>query len=110
MRTATPIARTMTTSAEAAIAPPAGPLARAVATVCGIGYLKPGPGTWASAATVLVWYGIATALPVAWRLPVGAAIALLVTLIGIPAATRVARADGVTDPGYVVVDEVAGQM
>jgi phosphatidylglycerophosphatase A len=32
------------------------------------------------------------------------------TLIGIPAATRVARALGKEDPSHVVIDEVAGQM
>jgi phosphatidylglycerophosphatase A len=38
------------------------------------------------------------------------ALALLVTLIGIPAATQVARGSGVTDPQFVVIDEVAGQL
>ncbi len=38
------------------------------------------------------------------------AFALGVTLIGIPAATRVARALGREDPSQVVIDEVAGQM
>ena len=37
------------------------------------------------------------------------AAALVVTLIGIPAATIVAREAGREDPGFVVVDEVAGQ-
>jgi phosphatidylglycerophosphatase A len=37
-------------------------------------------------------------------------LALLVTLIGIPAATRVARASGLKDPQFVVIDEVAGQL
>jgi phosphatidylglycerophosphatase A len=35
---------------------------------------------------------------------------LLVTLVGIPAATRVARGSGAKDPQFVVIDEVAGQM
>src|SRR6266404_6518485 len=38
------------------------------------------------------------------------AAALLVTLIGIPAATRVARASSLKDPQFVVIDEVAGQL
>jgi len=37
-------------------------------------------------------------------------LALLVTLIGIPAATRVARGSGIKDPQFVVIDEVAGQL
>jgi len=44
------------------------------------------------------------------RTPVAIALALLVTLIGIPAATQVARASGVKDPQFVVIDEVAGQL
>ena len=38
-----------------------------------------------------------------------AAAALLATLIGIPAATIVARESGREDPGFEVIDEVAGQ-
>jgi phosphatidylglycerophosphatase A len=38
------------------------------------------------------------------------ALALVVTLIGIPAATQVARASGQKDPSFVVIDEVAGQL
>ncbi len=34
----------------------------------------------------------------------------LVTLIGIPAATQVARGFGIKDPQFVVIDEVAGQL
>ncbi len=36
--------------------------------------------------------------------------AVLVTLIGIPAATRVARGAGKKDPQFIVIDEVAGQL
>jgi phosphatidylglycerophosphatase A len=38
------------------------------------------------------------------------ALAALVTLIGIPAATRVAEGAGLKDPQFVVIDEVAGQL
>ena len=34
----------------------------------------------------------------------------IAVLIGIPAATRVARARGTKDPQIVVIDEVAGQL
>ncbi len=80
------------------------------ATFFGIGYMRPGPGTWASATTVLLWAALAYALPPSLRTPVAAALALLVTLIGIPAATRVARGCGIKDPQFVVIDEVAGQL
>jgi phosphatidylglycerophosphatase A len=36
--------------------------------------------------------------------------AIAVMAIGIPAATRVARAAGKRDPSQVVIDEVAGQL
>jgi phosphatidylglycerophosphatase A len=84
--------------------------AAVVATFFGVGRLRPGPGTWGSAATVLLWAGVARALNPALRTPVAIALALLVTLIGIPAATQVARASGVKDPQFVVIDEVAGQL
>jgi phosphatidylglycerophosphatase A len=37
-------------------------------------------------------------------------LAALVTLIGIPASTQVARGSGTKDPQFVVIDEVAGQL
>jgi phosphatidylglycerophosphatase A len=90
---------------------PRAPLwATLVATFFGIGCLRPGPGSWGSAATVLLWAGVAYALSPPWRTPLGIALALLLTLIGIPAATRVARASGAKDPQFVVIDEVAGQL
>jgi phosphatidylglycerophosphatase A len=81
-----------------------------VATFFGIGRLHPGPGTWGSAATVLLWSAVAYGLAPALRTPVAIALAVLVVLIGIPAATRVARGSGVKDPQFVVIDEVAGQL
>jgi phosphatidylglycerophosphatase A len=81
-----------------------------VATFFGIGRLRPGPGTWGSAVTVVLWAALAHALAPSLRTPVAIALAVLVTLIGIPAATRVARGFGAEDPQFVVIDEVAGQM
>jgi phosphatidylglycerophosphatase A len=81
-----------------------------VGTFFGIGRLRPGPGSWGSAATVLLWAGLAYSLPLSLRTPTAVALAVLVTLVGIPAATRVARATGVKDPQFVVIDEVAGQL
>lgn len=80
------------------------------ATLFGIGRLHPGPGTWGSATTVLLWAAIAYALPLNFRAPVLIALAVVVTLIGIPAATQVSRASGRKDPQFVVIDEVAGQL
>ena len=39
-----------------------------------------------------------------------AGLALAATLIGIPAATLVARASGKKDPQFVVIDETVGQL
>jgi len=87
------------------------------ATFFGTGYLKPGPGTWGSVATVALWLLINRAFP---ESPFHATLhtilaAILVTAIGIPAATRVARESGApasekNDPQIVVIDEVAGQL
>jgi phosphatidylglycerophosphatase A len=86
------------------------PWATLVATFFGIGWLRPGPGSWASAVTVLLWAALAYGLAPGLRTPVATGLALLVTLIGIPAATRAARASGLKDPQFVVIDEVAGQL
>jgi phosphatidylglycerophosphatase A len=88
-----------------------GPLwASLTATFFGIGRMRPGPGTWASAATVLLWYGLANVVSPSQRPPVIICLAGLVLCIGIPAATRVARAAGAKDPQFIVIDEVAGQL
>jgi phosphatidylglycerophosphatase A len=58
---------------------------------------------------VLLWAAIARWIPVALRTEVLAVLALLVVAVGIPAATRFARASGLKDPQSVVIDEVAGQ-
>jgi phosphatidylglycerophosphatase A len=84
----------------------------AIGTFFGAGLLKPGPGTYGSIAAVLLWFGAAHLLhPAPVALAIGTAIAALAaTLIGIPAATIVARESGREDPGHVVIDEVAGQL
>jgi phosphatidylglycerophosphatase A len=84
----------------------------AIGTFFGAGLLKPGPGTYGSISAVLLWYAAAHLLhPAPVPLAIGTAVtAILATLIGIPAATRVARESGREDPGHVVIDEVAGQL
>ncbi len=81
-----------------------------VATFFNIGRIKPGPGTWASVATVILWAFASHAVPPTARTWSTIIAAALATLIGIPAATRVARASGLKDPQFVVIDEVAGQL
>jgi len=79
-----------------------------VATFFGIGRLRPGPGTWASALTVLLWAALARELTL--DALVAIALASVICLVGVPSATLVARASGSKDPQIVVIDEVAGQL
>ena len=81
-----------------------------VATFFGAGRLKPAPGTWGSLATVLLWAAASSHIPPASRTWAPAIAAAVVTLVGIPAATRVARDYAAKDPQFVVIDEVAGQL
>jgi phosphatidylglycerophosphatase A len=82
-----------------------------VATFFGAGYGKPGPGTWGSVAAVLLWAAFAWGLrptPDTLFLILLAGIALSI-MVGVPAATIVARESGRKDPQFVVIDEAAGQ-
>jgi len=81
-----------------------------VATFFGIGRLRPGPGTWGSAATVLLWAALSRLIAAPWQTIAIVSLAILTVVIGIPAATQVARATGGKDPQMVVIDEVAGQL
>lgn len=68
-----------------------------VASLWGVGGLRPGPGTWGSAA----------ALPLALLPPWGIALAALgLAVLGTWAVARLPDAEA--DPGWVVVDEAAG--
>jgi phosphatidylglycerophosphatase A len=121
------------TDAIAAPAPGKKPLfAFAVATVLGVGYLKPAPGTWGSL------IGLALAVvshPFTWFLVLGRAILLgsgtdapllsgpwgtalllipsiviwlVVAWLGVWSSTKVAVYSGIHDPQFVVIDEVSG--
>jgi phosphatidylglycerophosphatase A len=84
--------------------------ATVVASFFGIGRLKPGPGTWGSLATVILWWAASSRMPLTTRTWATIVAAAAVTLIGIPAATLAARGAGSKDPQFVVIDEVAGQL
>ncbi|MGR3541111.1 MAG: phosphatidylglycerophosphatase A family protein [Hasllibacter sp.] len=79
--------------------------AKAVATVGGIGLIRPAPGTWGSLA----------ALPLGWALhAAGGPLALLAGIAlaafgGIRAIDAYQRETGGHDPSEAVIDEVAGQ-
>lgn len=81
-------------------------LAQAIATVGGVGYLRPAPGTWGSAA----------ALPLAYVLHQIGGFSLFVMttaaviIIGIWATTVMTEGKRDHDPSEIVIDEVAGQF
>ncbi|MGZ3318631.1 MAG: phosphatidylglycerophosphatase A family protein [Isosphaeraceae bacterium] len=81
-----------------------------VATFFGVGRIRRGPGTWGSAATIILWWLLTRLIPGAWEAASAILLALLVIAVGIPAATRAAQGAGIEDPGFVVIDEVAGQL
>lgn len=82
-----------------------------VATFFGAGFGKPGPGTWGSVAATIIWTATALLLKPspAWLLGLTLSGIVLAVALGVPAATIAARESGRKDPGFVVVDEVAGQ-
>lgn len=75
-------------------------LARLVASGCGAGFLPRAPGTWGSLLAALA--GSALLAAGQWLLGAGAVAAIGAGLWAIP------RAGGEADPGWVVIDEVAG--
>jgi len=82
--------------------PPIIPLA--VATFFGVGYTPIAPGTFGSAAGLLVW----------WILPASPTVQLVaivtIFVVGSWAGSVAERHFGRTDPGQVVVDEVMGML
>jgi phosphatidylglycerophosphatase A len=83
----------------------AAPAAAILATWFGAGFLPVAPGTWGS----LLAVPFAEAAFRAGGIPGLVAFALVVSLVGIPAAGAVARLRAEEDPSEVVIDEVAGQ-
>ena len=76
----------------------------AVATVFGVGYAPIAPGTFGSAAGLLVW----------WLLPpslvVQAAAIVVIFIVGSWGGNVAEQHFGRTDPGQVVIDEVMGML
>jgi phosphatidylglycerophosphatase A len=76
-----------------------------VATVAGTGYAPVAPGTFGSAAGIVLIL-LTRTWPASWQLAlVGGVIA-----VGVWASGRAAGQFGGEDPGHVVIDEVAGQL
>ena len=71
-----------------------------LASLGGIGHLRPAPGTW----------GSAVVLPCAWLGPLSCLVLAVVTFaLGLWALKRL-PSDAAADPGWVVIDEAAGQL
>lgn len=97
-------------NSNAEVHSPAGRFSWLIATFFGCGRMRPGPGSWASAATVLLWWLISLSAGPRAQIPLALLLACLAIAAGIPSAARVASESGVKDPSFVVIDEVAGQM
>ena len=79
-------------------------LALAVATVGGVGYVPFAPGTFGSAAGLLLWWLLGPSLAVQ-------AIAIVVIFaVGVWSGSVCEGHFCTTDPGHVVIDEVAGML
>ena len=96
------------------------------ATACGLGYLKPGPGTWGSLAgvgiSILVAYRnfFFAASELGWH-PGFWAISwmpysldyvavIVIAALGVYVSSKVEHHFGKSDPQFVVIDEVSGQL
>jgi len=75
-----------------------------LATLGPVGHMRPGPGTWGSAAALLP--AAALALIGDWSLEIAT---LLVCILGTRAASVYEAATGRKDAKEIVIDEVAGQ-
>jgi len=85
--------------------PPLWHPAALVATVAGLGYLPKAPGTWASAAAVILAVGLDQAG--GWiAIAIAAAVA---TGLGLIAVHVYLRQSALADPPEIVIDELAGQ-
>ncbi len=99
-------------------------VATTIATALGLGYLPKAPGTWGSAAGILLSWILLKLWPHVtlweegprlWSIPIPYAVAAIaatvsIGLVGLWAADRYAAYLGIKDPQVVVVDEVSGQM
>lgn len=78
---------------------------RAVATLFGLGHLRPAPGTWGSAAAVAIGVAIDHVL----GFPALVMATLLVIPLGYWATAGTVAGNVDKDPSEIVIDEVAGQ-
>jgi phosphatidylglycerophosphatase A len=75
-----------------------------IASVCGIGYVPFAPGTFGSAAGLVLW----ALLPASTVVQISTIV--IIFAIGAWSGTVAERYFGRTDPGQVVIDEVLGML
>jgi phosphatidylglycerophosphatase A len=103
------------------------------ATACGLGNLKPAPGTWGSLAGVLIFAALQHFMPhdeffylmpypqkmflkftvadrVLWSATYLLPVAALIAVCGVLVSDNVAKYFAQEDPQFVVIDEVSGQF
>lgn len=80
-------------------------MSRAIATVFGLGYLRPASGTWASAAAIVIGLLIDRYL----GFPALVLATIAATGLGFWAVNQALGDDESADPSEFVIDEVAGQ-
>ena len=82
-----------------------------IATCFGVGYFPVAPGTAGSAVAVALVAALGLIpLSPAWHWVLLGTALLSILVVGVWAATEAERFFGRTDPGHVVIDEVAGQI
>ena len=75
-------------------------LARSIASVGGVGFLRPAPGTWGSLVGAITGFMLL-------GYPGWLAVGVIASALG--GIWAIGRCGGTDDPGWVVIDEVAGQ-
>lgn len=80
--------------------------ARWIGTVCGVGYLRPAPGTWGSLAALPLAFG----LHILGGFPLLAIGTVAVFFGGLWATAVMTAGSDDHDPSEIVIDEVAGQF
>ncbi len=83
-------------------------ICKVIATFFYTGYMPIAPGTWASLFTVLAFWAFAHW--VGLDLGIFALTTAVVSLLGIFAAQRMVKLNGVEDPRWIVIDETAGML
>ena len=79
-----------------------------VATVGGVGSIRPAPGTWGSLVAACLGLVVVLLVPGAWLSWVFLALAAAALIAGLITTSAAQDHYGTLDPGQVVIDEVAG--